>query len=168
MGMTARYFWSITQEILPHHYAAHLGRWAGEMLVCVGQEVSPGEYPPGLYSAKELESINGNKSFDLDGVVVNANVHEFSSDDVMPEPLTLYNLCLPPNVCFEDTVTVAQKSNRVYKQCLKRCNEWGTRVRPFIAKRSEIENDGAVFVAGDQAWILRNLENEALDLIIIL
>ena len=166
MGTTAPYFWGITQEILPRHYAAHLGRWAGEMLVCVGQKVSPGDYPPGLYSAKELESINGDKSFDLDGVVVNANdsvrgltvgAHEFSSEDVMPDLLTLYNLCLQPNACFEDAVTVAQKSNRAYLQCLKRCNEWRTCIRLFIAKRSEIEDDGSVLVAGDQAWILRNL-----------
>ncbi|OBT60275.1 hypothetical protein VE03_10755 [Pseudogymnoascus sp. 23342-1-I1] len=76
----------------------------------------------------------------------------------MQKQLTLYNLCLRPNACFEDKVTtVTEESNRVYQQCLKRCNEWRTCPREIIARRPEIENDGSVFVARDQGWILRNL-----------
>ncbi|KAK4243172.1 hypothetical protein C7999DRAFT_44954 [Corynascus novoguineensis] len=39
------------------YYTSFLGRWANENIVCVGEDVKPGDYPPGLFSAEELDVL---------------------------------------------------------------------------------------------------------------
>jgi len=39
------------------YYTSFLGRWAGENIVYVGEDVKPGDYPPGLFSAEELDVL---------------------------------------------------------------------------------------------------------------
>ncbi|KFY38246.1 hypothetical protein V495_06681 [Pseudogymnoascus sp. VKM F-4514 (FW-929)] len=148
MGMTSPYFWSITKEYLLRHYVSHLGRWAGKELVCVGEEADPGDYPPGLFSADEEEDLDMNETVEI---------WDPNDDSIVPVKRTLYNLCQEPNVRFEETITIAQESQRIYKQCYYRGQKWGGCVKLVIAKKQEIENHVSAFVAGNQVWILRNL-----------
>ena len=39
------------------HNMSFLGQWAHENIVCVGQDVQPNDYPPELFSAKELDEF---------------------------------------------------------------------------------------------------------------
>ncbi|GAB1319492.1 hypothetical protein MFIFM68171_09702 [Madurella fahalii] len=57
LGLANRYFWSIGRERMHDYYTSFLGRWANENIVCVGEDVKPGDYPPGLFSARELDVL---------------------------------------------------------------------------------------------------------------
>ncbi|KAK0702045.1 hypothetical protein B0T26DRAFT_735654 [Lasiosphaeria miniovina] len=57
LGLANRYFWSIGRERMHDYYASFLGRWASENIVCVGEDGKPGDYPPGLFSAEELDVL---------------------------------------------------------------------------------------------------------------
>lgn len=174
LGLAFPYLWDITQKTILRRYASQLGQWAGQQLVCIGLD-HPDDFPPGLYSADELERINGNQSFTLDGVAVtrndtvlangmaitqlSINVYEPSVDDEIPKPLTLHNLCQLPNVCFENDATIDEKSRRVFAECIRRCQNPSQTscIQEVRRKRGEIVTKSSPFIPRDQAWILRNL-----------
>ncbi|KFY93823.1 hypothetical protein V498_04207, partial [Pseudogymnoascus sp. VKM F-4517 (FW-2822)] len=136
LGLAFPYLWDITQKIVLRRYASQLGQWAGQQLVCAGKDL-PNDLPPRMYPADMFQRLmfqrlNGNQSFPLDGAVITRNmgntmigangmvipeltikVYEPSLDDEIPKPLTLHNLCQLPNVCFEEDVTIDEKSRRV-------------------------------------------------------
>ncbi|AEO54561.1 hypothetical protein MYCTH_2297247 [Thermothelomyces thermophilus ATCC 42464] len=57
LGLTSRYFWAIGQDYVHDYYTSFLGRWAGQNIVCVGEDVKPGDFPPGLFSAEEVDEL---------------------------------------------------------------------------------------------------------------
>ncbi len=62
LGVTSRHFWAFAQEHVHAYYMSLLGQWAGENIVCVGEGVRPGDYPPGLFSAEELDAFQQRKA----------------------------------------------------------------------------------------------------------
>ncbi|EXV03395.1 hypothetical protein X797_003195 [Metarhizium robertsii] len=45
-------------QIMCHiHSIDDLGRWAGENIVCVGDQIEPGDLPPGVFSQRELNKV---------------------------------------------------------------------------------------------------------------
>ncbi|KAL5348448.1 hypothetical protein ACLOAV_006931 [Pseudogymnoascus australis] len=182
LGLAFPYLWDITQKIVLRRYASQLGQWAGQQLVCAGKDL-PNDLPPRMYSADVFERLmfqrlNWNQGFALDGVVITRNmgntmvaangmaipeltikVYEPSLDDEIPKPLTLHNLCQLPNVCFEEDVTIDEKSRRVFAECIRRCQNPGQTscIQEVRRKRGEIVTKSSPFIPMDQAWILRNL-----------
>lgn len=182
LGLAFPYLWDITQKIVLRRYASQLGQWAGQQLVCAGKDL-PNDLPPRMYPADMFQRLmfqrlNGNQSFTLDGAVITRNmgntmigangmvipeltikVYEPSLDDEIPKPLTLHNLCQLPNVCFEEDVTIDEKSRRVFAECIRRCQNPGQTscIQEVRRKRGEIVTKSSPFIPRDQAWILRNL-----------
>lgn len=149
LGSADQFFWGITQEILMRNYASYLGRWAGEQLVCVGQGTDDGDYPPALFSAEDLEKLDYDRRHNVDDSIYGGLYAEMPS---------LFALCRPPHVRFEEVVTIDEESCRVYDGFLRRCTKLQSSfTRPSMARRLEIENSSSAFEARDQAWILRNL-----------
>lgn len=58
LGVLTKYFWSIARDFVHDYFMAFLGNWAGKNIVCVGYEVEPGDYPPGLFTPDELKELN--------------------------------------------------------------------------------------------------------------
>ncbi|KAK3379053.1 hypothetical protein B0T24DRAFT_674877 [Lasiosphaeria ovina] len=58
LGLTNPYFWAIGRKHLQNYYLSLLGRWAGKNVVFVGHLIEPGDYPPGLFSAAEMDELN--------------------------------------------------------------------------------------------------------------
>ncbi|KAI0404578.1 hypothetical protein F4802DRAFT_615457 [Xylaria palmicola] len=55
LSSTNQYFLSLGLECLHDFFASIFGRWAGENIVCVGEDVEPNDYPSGLFSDEVLE-----------------------------------------------------------------------------------------------------------------
>ncbi|KAI0411215.1 hypothetical protein F5X98DRAFT_368226 [Xylaria grammica] len=99
LGLTSRYFWSISSEYVEDYYTPNVGSWAGMNLVCVGDGVQPRDYPPGLFAAQELAELNQkrcpdneNQPFTLHSFASPA-ISKIYSGDTRPESNELVNRC---------------------------------------------------------------------------
>jgi hypothetical protein len=109
LSLTSRYFWSIGQEYIHDHYASFLGLWAGENIVCVGEDVEPGDFPPGLFTMQEENELR-QKSI----VIPNESCPDQEAD---PEPLTLYHFALDIVAEMEESVDLYSESICTYMRC---------------------------------------------------
>ncbi|OBT66113.1 hypothetical protein VE03_05100 [Pseudogymnoascus sp. 23342-1-I1] len=172
LGLAYPDLWATAQSIVPRRYASQLGHWAGEQVVCAGVCV-PNHYPPAMYSTNTRMMINGNQEFTLDGVKIRrhhtlqadgtavyvglaVNVYEPGIEGEVAVPIALHNLCERPNVRYEEDVTIAEKSRRVYEECIRRC-EGPSEVACIRKRRKEIVTKHSPFIPKDQEWMLRNL-----------
>lgn len=57
LSLTSRYFLDVCQKKIPEYYASLQGRWAGENIVCVGDQIEPGDLLPGVFSQRELNKV---------------------------------------------------------------------------------------------------------------
>jgi hypothetical protein len=57
-AITNQYFLSIGRKCLEDFWLSFYGQWAGTNVVCVGSDVAPNDYPPGLFSTTELEDLS--------------------------------------------------------------------------------------------------------------
>ncbi len=57
LNITSQYFLLIGHKCLEDYYASHFGRWASTNVVCIGHNIKPNNYPPGLFSNEELEVL---------------------------------------------------------------------------------------------------------------
>ncbi|KAF2183369.1 hypothetical protein K469DRAFT_786049 [Zopfia rhizophila CBS 207.26] len=53
LSLTNRYFWSIGRKHIQTYFMSFLGPWAGENIVCVGQYIEAGDYPPDMLTKNE-------------------------------------------------------------------------------------------------------------------
>ncbi|KFY81993.1 hypothetical protein V500_10914 [Pseudogymnoascus sp. VKM F-4518 (FW-2643)] len=144
MGLAMPYLWGITQRIIHQRYKAKLGEWAGEQIVCVGDQIPPGDYPPGLFSADEVERLNKE-------VYVWKN---YKGED-RTSPRTLFNLTYPDGTLDKVGFTANAEASRAYYACLARFSRY-----PSIALRTKllwIYTDRPDFTPRQEDWILRNL-----------
>ncbi|KAK3316865.1 hypothetical protein B0H66DRAFT_626436 [Apodospora peruviana] len=58
LATTNAYMWSIGQEYAHAFFASTLGAWAGEPIVCVGDGVEPGDYPPNMFTDEDLDEFH--------------------------------------------------------------------------------------------------------------
>jgi hypothetical protein len=148
LSVTSKYFWSIGREYIHDHYASFLGLWAGENIVCVGEEVEPGDFPPGLFTMEEENELR-QKSIVYDS---------YQEED--PQPLTLHHFTrdnvtdLDTVAEIEETVDVHSESQSTYHRCVARSNHWDA---AFKCLDSEICVRESKYYPEDQPWILRNL-----------
>ncbi|KAK3382124.1 hypothetical protein B0T24DRAFT_517229 [Lasiosphaeria ovina] len=61
LALTDRFMWHVGLEYLHKHNALFLGRWANKNIVFAGEGCQPNDYPPNLFSAKELDQLRGEK-----------------------------------------------------------------------------------------------------------
>ncbi|KAI0972862.1 hypothetical protein F4678DRAFT_471294 [Xylaria arbuscula] len=62
LGLTNQYFLSLVRSYVDDYLLLYYGTWAGTNVVCVGSDVDPNDYPPGLFSARELEGFRHQKT----------------------------------------------------------------------------------------------------------
>jgi hypothetical protein len=58
LGLVNQHFCKLAPEHVHSRIAGKYGRWANEKLVCVGSNIEPGDFPPGLFSQAQLRAIN--------------------------------------------------------------------------------------------------------------
>ncbi|KAH9890289.1 hypothetical protein F4778DRAFT_753231 [Xylariomycetidae sp. FL2044] len=85
-GMANRYLWVVAYDNLINRWMSLLGPWAGQNVVCVGGEIEKGDYPSGLFSQEEQESLN-QETIDVDALM--AWGIRSGEPPKEPEPLTL-------------------------------------------------------------------------------
>lgn len=144
MSLATPHLWGITQRIIHQRYKAKLGKWAGEHIVCVGDQIPPGDYPPGLFSAEEVERLNKE-----------VYVWKNHKGEDRTSPRTLFNLTYPDGTLDKVGATANAEAARAYDACLLRCSRY-----PSIALRTKllwIYTDRPDFTPRQEDWILRNL-----------
>ncbi|KAI0856462.1 hypothetical protein F4860DRAFT_492783 [Xylaria cubensis] len=94
-GMTNQYFLRICHQFWEHYYMSCLGRWAGKNIVCVGEDVEPHDYPPGLFSSEEIESLRQTTiKLDEDGYLDEEDGYP-NEEAVESQPFTLWHFTQP-------------------------------------------------------------------------
>ncbi|PKK54706.1 hypothetical protein CI102_483 [Trichoderma harzianum] len=120
----------------------------GTLIVFVGDDVETGDYPPGLFSAEELDqlptTIDIPYNYDVPDVTWTSDV-----------PMTLYHFTLPLLARKERFHTLSELSIDIYAACRDR-NKF--RYDPaFKSTYRDIIAEEATYFPQDQPWILRNL-----------
>ncbi|KAL7813706.1 hypothetical protein V8C26DRAFT_153836 [Trichoderma gracile] len=64
LGLANQHFSKLAPEHVHNRIAGEYGRWANEKLVCVGDDIEPGDFPPGLFSRAQLRVINKHFGFE--------------------------------------------------------------------------------------------------------
>ncbi|KAH6977654.1 hypothetical protein EDB80DRAFT_757397 [Ilyonectria destructans] len=147
LGLASQYFWTFARDHIHAYYMSFLGRWAGKNIVCVGEDVKPGDYPPGLFSVEELDTLQQTTT----NVLVDDDYIEYV---VCNQPFTLYHFALPSVSNMEKVVDLGAESLRIYSHCRDRAKHQDP---AFQARRSEILVTKSTYMPQDQPWILRNL-----------
>ncbi|OBT66179.1 hypothetical protein VE03_05099 [Pseudogymnoascus sp. 23342-1-I1] len=143
MGLATPYLWGITQSIMYHRYKARLGKWAGEKIVIVGEDIGRGDYPPDLFSAEEAEAL-----------LKEVQVWDRKRYPRRTVPITSIDLTYLP-ATYETGLTIAAEAARVYYAVLRRYSR-----HPSIKQREDllwIFTERPDFTPRDEAWVLRNL-----------
>lgn len=154
LSMTNQYFLSIGRECLEDYYTSHFGRWAGTNVVCVGEDIKPNDYPPGLFSNEELEVLR-QKTIDI------PYDWEYPDEIAFPtEQFRLEHFTYPTVSMIEEPdlglfhITCHLKGS---------CSDRGiskdpaySHMRPLIWVTKE------AYFPTDQKWILRNLTTKQI------
>ena len=149
LGLTSRYFWTIGRKYLHNYLASFLGQWAGQKLVCVGEDVDPGDLPPGLFSTDEADESRQR-------TIAIPYGHDYSGEGVFsPAPSPLAHFTFPSISDMEGDITLESKALAIFFACRERCTD---RVDPaFEFARSDIWLTESSYLPEDHSWILRNL-----------
>lgn len=148
LGLASRYLWALARDHVHAYYMSFLGQWAGENIVCVGEDVQPGDYPRGLFSAEELATFQQRKA-DL-----------WVPDDdhlgyvLCDEPFSLRHFTSPSVSAVEEAPDLGAKSWRLYSRCRDRAKQEDP---AFQATYSELVVTMSTYTPHGQPWILRNL-----------
>ncbi len=149
LGVTSRYFWAVSQEHIHDFYTSFLGHWAGENIVCVGEDVESNDLPPGLFSAEERDEL-GRKTIDI------PYDDDYPDEIAFPAvPFTLHHFTHPSISYMEKEVDLRSVSSRIYFHCRDR----GSYKDPaFSSRLSEpLVIEESHYFPQDEQWILRNL-----------
>ncbi|KAL2182996.1 hypothetical protein L209DRAFT_758376 [Thermothelomyces heterothallicus CBS 203.75] len=152
LGLASRYFWAIGRDYVHDYYTSFLGRWAGQNIVCVGEDVKPGDFPPGLFSAEEVAELC-QRTTDI------PYDHDYPDDVAFPAvPFTLYHFTFPSISNMERECDLETKSQLIYFQCLDRGRRSDQPDDPALALAySDICVTESTYFPETQPWILRNL-----------
>lgn len=152
LSVTSRYFWDIGCKHILRYYTSLLGRWAGHNIICIGDYVDAGNYPPNLFSAEEEQELNhmkvGSGRYCLDSSAG-------SDTTADSQPLTLYDRAIEPLGTIEEVVGLYQTSTRTLHACMRRSLSSN---RPSDIKRHpELVILNPPHYPPNQLWIRRNL-----------
>ncbi|KAI1659844.1 hypothetical protein F4813DRAFT_326381 [Daldinia decipiens] len=157
-GLTCAYFWGLALPVLHDKWAANLGSWAGEKIVCVGDWVKAEDYPPGLFSDAEI------LFFDQPEIRSALGIYSLSASE--PNPVTLYGFSSRVMGCKQVLGTIWKNARR--EILLMRCSMglakhslgFNTAKKHDFntATKHDLKNfEEHCFYPRDQPWILRNL-----------
>lgn len=146
LGMTNSYFWPMARKRLHMHLLSFLGCWAGENIVCPGEYLEPGDFPPGLFSAEEEEQLRQTK------IVPRPDPDGYDTDDDQ-EP-RLITLCDLTDGEPERHVSIQGRSFEIYFNCVDRDSR---EYLKFTTVFRDFTLDEPDFYPNDETWILRNL-----------
>lgn len=151
LSVTSQYFWGIGYRHIRQYYTSLLGCWAGHNIICVGDYVDAGDYPPNLYSAEEEQELNQIR-VGPNGYCLDSSADSDSSAN--SQPLTLYYLAIEPIGTIEEVFDLYQISTRTLYACMRRCRskKW-----TFDFKHPELVMRNSTYFPNNQVWILRNL-----------
>lgn len=144
LSVTSRYFWGIGHKHIRQYYTSLLGCWAGQNIICVGDYVDAGDYPPNLYSAEEEQELNQ----------MRVGPDGYLDSNADSKRLTLYHFATEPIGTIEEVVDLYQISRRTLYACMRRCRskEWTVDFR-----HPELVMTNSTYFPNSQVWILRNL-----------
>ncbi|KAI0440648.1 hypothetical protein F4803DRAFT_526831 [Xylaria telfairii] len=156
LGMTNQYFWSIALQYMEDYYISSFGTWAGKKLVAVGDDVEPGDFPPGLFSAEELEAeFDAFRQLQIDV----PDWRDYEEQLVPEEPFTLAHFV------FEEVSEVSKPKNPVHQadRLIGACARRGIVMDPaWPSVRDKLHIESEVYWAQDEQWILRNLTTKQI------
>lgn len=125
-----------------------MGNWAGQRIVFVGDDVEAKDYPPGLFSADELDELS--TTIDIP--------YNFAFSDMTWErdvSVTLHHFTLPLFASKEKILNLSEVSTNIYVGCRDRNK---LRFDPALESTyREIIGEEATYFPKDEPWILRNL-----------
>ena len=55
LSLTSTFLWNIGRHHIQNYCMSFFGQWAGESIICIGEDVKPGDCPPGMFAAEEKE-----------------------------------------------------------------------------------------------------------------
>jgi len=149
LSITNQYFLSIGRECLEDYYTSHFGQWAGTNIVCVGHDVKPSDYPPGLFSNEELEVLQ-QKSTDIPD-----DWRYPDEGAVRNEPFTLEHFTYPTVSMIEEPTN---SLNNIICYLMGSCIRRGISKDPaFFHIEPHFWVTNETYFPTDQQWILRNL-----------
>ncbi|KAK4125175.1 hypothetical protein N657DRAFT_594145 [Parathielavia appendiculata] len=146
-GLTSRHFWSIARLYLHAHNESFLGQWAGSSIVCAGPNTQPDDFPPGMFSAEELDRLRQKW----------ASAHRNNDDSgngSTDEPFNLFTV----SALFKRRTLcdVMHESSLVFERCMDRGG--GSHYDPaFWATLPELIVKESTYFPQDEPWVLRNL-----------
>ncbi|KAI1431818.1 hypothetical protein GGR50DRAFT_36462 [Xylaria sp. CBS 124048] len=150
-GLTSRYFLSVCRKSVIDHYVSFIGKWAGANVVSIGNAVAPNDYPPGLFSAEELETLRHQK-YDPPFPPTGRRLVE-------ARPFSLQHFRYPSISELEDLsiAGVDQLSLKLYMDCSL----------DGISNKDLMHASPAIFdtddwIPKDETWILRNLTTKQI------
>ncbi|KAK6954260.1 hypothetical protein Daesc_004227 [Daldinia eschscholtzii] len=161
LGLASKYFWSLALPVLHDKWAAHLGLWAGEKIICVANScLKRGEYPPELSEYIGILSPSSPRIYQ----------HSYLVDDIDDLPIhhsllsNLSNSSVSASDCKDQylgKIWEKAQRKRFLSQCLDRLAHSRSIYERYI--KPDFENYKADnFYPGDQPWILRNLTTKEL------
>ncbi|KAK0703140.1 hypothetical protein B0T26DRAFT_863977 [Lasiosphaeria miniovina] len=154
LGLANRYFWSMGRERMHDYYMSFLGELANENIVCVGEDVKPGDYPPGLFSAQELDVLG-----QREGGIPDDWDSDWDDEAYLKVPFTLYHFTFLSISTMVEDVCLFNKSLAL----LGHFSLLGISKDPaFNCTCLEMRVEEATYFPQDQQWILRNLTTKQL------
>ncbi|KAI0542336.1 hypothetical protein GGR58DRAFT_526397 [Xylaria digitata] len=143
---------ALALEHIDDYYISRWGRWAGLNVVCVGEDVAPNDYPPGLFSADELKDFRQRKTDilydrnDTDGAVY------------LNKPFTLNHFTFLSVSTVEGIhISLWLSKCRLTSLLTDYLRRTGFSVseRNYVIRQVEARYE--TYFPTDQQWILRNL-----------
>ncbi|QUC21058.1 uncharacterized protein UV8b_05301 [Ustilaginoidea virens] len=156
LGATNWYFWTFGRERIYQYAMSFFGRWAGHNIVCVGEDVEPDDYPPGLFSAEEQDEFR--QRMGPEGDPDDSWPNDFSD-----QPFTLHHFTHPSVSKMEEVsnlygkFTMLRGELSLYRDAIKDAS-----YSAIIGSDLWAAGNEKAYLPEDQQWILRNLTTRQL------
>lgn len=156
LGFTSSQLWAAGKEHMHNFYASLYGQLAGKNIVCVGEHVKRGDYPPGLFSARERRELNQRLAFisHEDDYMKEEFGSLTMADEFTPFTLWYFTSAYEGAYFGVPEVSVVEESEEVVAQF----SDLGpTEEAAFDILSSEMRVQDELYLPEYQPWILRNL-----------
>ncbi|KAI1413719.1 hypothetical protein F5Y13DRAFT_189154 [Hypoxylon sp. FL1857] len=186
LGLTCRDLWEVGRLYLHRYLSSFFGQWAGKNIVCVGDNIEAGDYPPGLFSEQEIAYLDGKE---YDAPIPKVVIADFpdvgegdprdegEDDDDDEDDYFLFNGPGVPDVPRAPLqftlfhfglrkfasrpkidVDVERMARNLWYRCLDRDRAYRHgKDSALVLNRDEMEVKLPYYFPEDQPWILRNL-----------
>ncbi|KAI2626770.1 hypothetical protein GGR54DRAFT_485592 [Hypoxylon sp. NC1633] len=147
LGLANSHFWTLARGYVDSYYMSFLGTWSGKNIVCVGEKVEPDDYPPGLFSAEELDALRP----------LRTNLLRSDGRWEHVQCNTPFALSHFADSSVSDIIDFIDPRNEAWR-LREHCKSLGKSKDPVFAARGHfiLPNESTYFPR-DQPWILRNL-----------